>query len=306
MLTLLACLYVGTAASARAAPSAQALGAHIELDADPATAGVQTQVAYLQGAADVEVHVLIEDAPEAGAYGIELYYGGSPLDFDGWTDGTFLTSTGRSPACLETLTQTTAHLGCVTFGAWPPGASGSGLLAVLHFRASGVGMACITPIDVELVSVDGEPLAVSAERACISVFPADASACANPLLPAQADPDGDTLSNAEEAATGTDPCNADSDGDLCRDWTELYAGPLQGGHRDPLNPWDFFDPNRSGRVDAVDIGLVRRAVLTVSGYVAARDRTIVGPEIWDLGPPDGVINAVDVVAVKAQFGHGCV
>jgi len=287
---------------------AQIAPAHISLDVDPASDGVQTQVGYLQGETGIEVHALIEGVTDGvGAYSLEVTFG-APLDVVSWSDGTFLSSTGRLPGCVETLTDSSADVACATLGVEPAGPVGDGLLAVLRFSAVAPGPACITPIDAELATVDGEPIEVTAAGACINVFPELATDCANPLLPRDVDVDGDSLTNAEEAALGTNPCNADTDDDLCTDWTELNETPLNGGARDPLNGYDFFDVDRSGRIDASDIGRVRvlqGLAVGMPGYTSARDRSFIGPDAWDLGPPDGVIDGVDVLAVHAQFGHRC-
>lgn len=49
------------------------------------------------------------------------------------------------------------------------------------------------------------------------------------------DADGDTLTDVEEAALGTDPCNTDSDGDTAEDGCEVSHG------MDPTDPSDFLD-----------------------------------------------------------------
>ena len=287
---------------------AQATPAHIALDVDPVSAGVQTQVGYVQGETNIEVHALVEGTTDGvGAYGLEVTFG-AQLDVVSWSDGTFLSSTGRLPGCVETLTDTSADVACATLGAEPAGPTGSGLLAILRFDAVGPGPACITPIDAELATVDGEPIAVTAEGACISIFPEGSTECTNPLLPHDVDVDGDSLTNAEEAGLGTNPCDADTDDDLCTDWAELNEIPSSGGGRDPLNGYDFYDVDRSGRVDAADIGRVRVSQglsLGMPGYASARDRSFIGPDAWDLGPPDGVIDGIDATAVLAQFGHRC-
>ena len=41
-------------------------------------------------------------------------------------------------------------------------------------------------------------------------------------------------------------------------------------------------------------------------YHTAFDRgSPVGPDLWNLGPPDGSINITDIGAAVAQFGHTC-
>ena len=61
------------------------------------------------------------------------------------------------------------------------------------------------------------------------------------------------------------------------------------------------------QVDAVDIGLVR-ANYDPSPPIPPEDIIYdrsAGPYIWAPGPPDGVINAVDIALVRAEFGHSC-
>jgi hypothetical protein len=41
-------------------------------------------------------------------------------------------------------------------------------------------------------------------------------------------------------------------------------------------------------------------------YHTAFDRTLIGPNIWNLGPPNGSITVQDIAMVVAQFGHTCV
>ena len=128
---------------------------------------------------------------------------------------------------------------------------------------------------------------------------------------------------------------ADTDGDGCSDKQELGFQPLLGGQRDPESFWDFFDvpvgepAERDGRVNILDIGaIVTRFGSTretpptkeealaealsppppAPAYHAASDRggPIPGQELWNLRPPDGSIDIIDVAAAVVQFGHTCV
>ena len=130
------------------------------------------------------------------------------------------------------------------------------------------------------------------------------------------------------------PPPGDTDGDGCTDSQENGPSETVGGQRDYLSFWDFYDtpagspPGRDRRVNIVDIGaLVLRfgtvsgplptkeewlaAALTppsdLTGYHAAFDRggPIPGEDLWDLLPPDGAINIIDIGAMVIQFGHTC-
>jgi len=75
-----------------------------------------------------------------------------------------------------------------------------------------------------------------------------------------------------------------------------------GGLRDPLNPWDFYDVDGDKRVNAIDINKVRsKAFQDFPPY----DRGM-GAAPWAPGPPDGIVNAVDVGHVRASVNHYCV
>jgi hypothetical protein len=107
-----------------------------------------------------------------------------------------------------------------------------------------------------------------------------------------------------------------------------------GGRRDPGSPWDFYDtPNlnneRDGKIDLPnDILAVVMRIGThdsngfadinrfsdpntpvpadVTAYHPAYDRSAPqGDDAWDLGPPDGRINLIDVLGIILQYGHSC-
>ena len=86
------------------------------------------------------------------------------------------------------------------------------------------------------------------------------------------DSDNDGLLDKQEIELGTDPQNPDTDGDGCQDGAEVNNSPEEGGGRDPLNPWDFYDVpvpalGADGRTDGVKNQVVDMAdVLAVLHY----------------------------------------
>ena len=132
-----------------------------------------------------------------------------------------------------------------------------------------------------------------------------------------------------------DPGDTDLDG--CSDQAENGPNGRFGGQRNYLYFWDFYDvwtprpgdseswernsvitifdvlftASRFGagpvlsKTDALAQALVPPTDTT--SYHPAYDRSInVGPNPWDLGPPDGVITVVhDILGVAVQFGHNC-
>src|SRR3989344_7652354 len=106
----------------------------------------------------------------------------------------------------------------------------------------------------------------------------------------------------------------DSDHDGCSDQEELGTDPRLGGLRDPYNPFDFFDvravvpglpPDR--QIDFFDSGAVAYAYGSKPGdpwYRERLDRSV-GNGPYNLGPPDGSITIVDLLAVFGQLGNKC-
>jgi hypothetical protein len=116
----------------------------------------------------------------------------------------------------------------------------------------------------------------------------------------------------------------DSDWDGCINHFEVNNPPERGGGRDPNNFWDFFDTpdsnnHRDRRINAADVYRVWLRLGTSgnpsvpailppppTGYHPAFDRgSIIGPNPWNVGPPDGSITAVDLLIINAQAGHDC-
>jgi hypothetical protein len=121
-------------------------------------------------------------------------------------------------------------------------------------------------------------------------------------------------------ATCKAPANGDTDGDGCPDVREQQTAPgsqVSGGLRDYLNPWDYFEPTHNGQNRVDDILLVVRQFFRddtdsnpglppyAPGYTIDTDRTFVGPNLWNLGPPDGKERVDDVLNEVHQFFHDC-
>jgi hypothetical protein len=117
------------------------------------------------------------------------------------------------------------------------------------------------------------------------------------------------------------PYPADTDGDGCPDQKESGPDEHQGGLRNHLNLYDYFNPTHDGinRID--DILLVvhqyfQDKYLPVppnppfsnnANYNPDTDRTLPpgAPNAWNLGPPDGLQRIDDIVNIVKQYFHDC-
>jgi hypothetical protein len=77
---------------------------------------------------------------------------------------------------------------------------------------------------------------------------------------------------------------------------------------DNANSWDYFNPTADGENRMDDV----MAVLTQyfvdqgqPGYTPTTDRTLLGPNAWNLGPPNGQQRVDDVVNALNQYFHDC-
>ena len=122
--------------------------------------------------------------------------------------------------------------------------------------------------------------------------------------------DGTALPDTDGDAI-PDLYDPDNDNDGCRDTAELQTAPGSentGGLRNPNNPWDYFNPSGDRRILIDDVALVLHRYGRQAGdpgYDQKYDRSFVGPRLWDLGPPDGKIDLLDILTVLAQYGDDC-
>ena len=130
----------------------------------------------------------------------------------------------------------------------------------------------------------------------------------------------DTSPVAYQVRTGWPAVSGDTDGDGCPDVKEqqtAVGSELSGGRRDYVNPWDYFNPSGDGvnRVDDIlavvsqyhdddtdgNPGLPPYA----AGYNPGMDRTTLGPNAWNLGPPNGQQRVDDILSSVYQYHHDC-
>ncbi len=117
-----------------------------------------------------------------------------------------------------------------------------------------------------------------------------------------ADTDGDSI---------PDMLDPDNDNDGCLDAAEAQTAigsQSSGGRRDPSNPWDYFNAtgDKQNRIDDV-LGVASHYGLNQgeAGYLTAYDRTFLGPDPWDTGPPNGMVRIDDVLLQARQYNHDC-
>ena len=119
---------------------------------------------------------------------------------------------------------------------------------------------------------------------------------------------------------GTSRAAGDADG--CPDEREQQTAAgseTSGGRRDYFNDWDYFNPTHDGQNRIDDVLAVVEQYFKDEflpsppnppgapnpAYTAQTDRTTIGPDRWDLGPPDGQQRMDDILSSLAQYFHDC-
>ncbi len=112
------------------------------------------------------------------------------------------------------------------------------------------------------------------------------------------------------------PFKGDTDGDGCADVNENLpkAQSNNGGGRDYMDPWDYYDVNGDGFIDLLNdiLGVINHYQPAPGGappYAIAFDRgPTTGPNSWNMTAPDGVIDLLnDILGVIQQYQPlGCV
>ena len=117
---------------------------------------------------------------------------------------------------------------------------------------------------------------------------------------------------------------ADNDGDTCPDAREQQTAAgseLSGGRRNFLKPWDYFNPTHDGlnRIDDI-LAVLNKGFIDDDdanpgqppyepGYTPDTDRSAFGPDfgpnVWNLGPPNGQHRIDDVLNMVKHYFHDC-
>jgi hypothetical protein len=122
------------------------------------------------GGAPFPVDVLVDDVTNLGAFEFTLRYDPSILKFVGVEKGPFLASSGRAVECLDPgVTPGSVHYVCVTLGAMPPGAHGSGVLATITLAPAAPGTSSLQLEQPLLAEPSGQALPAASENASITV-----------------------------------------------------------------------------------------------------------------------------------------
>jgi hypothetical protein len=266
---------------------------------------------------------------------------GSSLDRNPDANQAFLQSTGRAFICtppdaagaLTSGTKKVARISCFSTGtgagasatsATPiasvtlniVGAPGAGtalaLKSVNAFNHDGEETASCAPTMSITSACSGATITASSADVDGDGIPDASDNCPATSNAGQQDGDADWLGDAcETPVYGTNPSNADTDGDGCRDGREalvLQFAPQQGGDRNPVYYWDFFDVNGNQSVDLSDTLSVLSYFGDPGVSAAANQRDRFVPDMlkpWRTAEANNGIDLQDALASLQSFGNSC-
>jgi hypothetical protein len=191
-------------------------------------------------------------------------------------------------------------LGCK---AGPPPRTYKGVLANIHFNCTGTGTQ-----QIDIIGGGGAQVSFYDRP---SIYGNRIFLFADPKTPVSGGPTKQ-VADAVRVQCGQvvrGQTAGDSDGDGCTDKQESTSNPALGGGRDYTNPWDFFDPTADGRHRLDDVlAVLHHYGLSASSsddYSTALDRTVLGPNPWNLGPPDGGIGIDDALIITSLYRQDC-
>ncbi len=249
---------------------------------------------------DFDVSVSLKDISGAGngeydALAVTIEYNGA-LSSNG------VLSAGSWPDCYYEATESGTgfeNVGCVR-GAGEPSSTYTGVVVTGSFHcAQGAGVLGLLhgTEDTVLIDSKGASLVDSGIDSIVVNCQAPTPTPTETATPTA------TATPTKQAPPG------DTDGDGCPDADENGPDERLGGRRDYLNPWDYFNPTNDGRNRVDDIlAVVDHYFLREGepGYDGGKyDRSLVGPDEWNLGPPDGQVLVDDILHAVYSYFHDC-
>jgi hypothetical protein len=121
------------------------------------------------GDAPFPITVVVEDVVNLGAFEFKLAFDPAVLSFADVVEGPFLSSSGRLVECLDPSIEPASVLfRCVTLGPEPPGADGSGTLAIVTFELVAPGTSPLRFEVLTLAQPDAERIPAASEDGLIA------------------------------------------------------------------------------------------------------------------------------------------
>jgi hypothetical protein len=262
--------------------------------------GVMARSCEVGARSEFSVDVHTDAGPPNGyqGYQVVIQYSGnlSLVQQDGLAENRWPRCAGRG---VEQMTAPMASapgryvLGCTST---LPARTYEGVLANVHFACKGTGSGLISIVGGggAYVSFYHKP-SINGDRIFLAGDPEGGQQLADAVI-------------VHCGSDGASVSGADTDGDRCADAREAGANERAGGRRDALNPWDFFDPTGDGKHRIDDVLRVVDSYFADEGdvnYSMEVDRTLLGPNAWNLGPPNGQVRIDDVVNMVKQYFHDC-
>jgi hypothetical protein len=136
----------------------------------------------VQLGSNFDVGVVVGNVADLGAFQFSVTFDPAVLTPLDASVGSFLGSTGRTVLCVPpVLGATSVQFSCGTLGSEPPpGPSGSGVMATVHFQATAAGTSAVTLDNTIITDLAGNAIPAATESGSVSVSAATPTPCAGP------------------------------------------------------------------------------------------------------------------------------